>query len=129
MKQTIEIKSSDDRGNEITHTLPARFVVCSRCEGHGTHLTPSIGEHAYTAEEFAEAFSDEEQRVEYFKRGGIYDETCHDCKGVRVVLEVDRDACMRDIEQHGAGLRAHYKAQQDDRDYRALCESERRAGC
>ncbi len=127
MKQTIEIKSSDDRGNEITHTLPARFVVCSKCEGHGTHLNPSIGEHAYTSEEFDEAFSDDEQRAEYFKRGGIYDVPCQQCEGKRVVLEVDRAACV--TPEHHKGLRELRKQRQDDREYAALCESERRAGC
>jgi hypothetical protein len=81
----------DDDGNEIEHELPSKFEVCGRCSGHGTHLNPSIGEHAYSAEEFAMEFDDEEA-AEYFKRGGMYDVTCEDCGGQRVTEVVDESA-------------------------------------
>lgn len=81
----------DDDGEETEHSLPAKMEVCSRCEGHGTHLNPSIGEHAYSAEEFAESFDDEEQE-EYFRHGGMYDVVCSECKGKNVVPIVNEDA-------------------------------------
>lgn len=59
------------------------------------HLTPSIGEHAYSAEEFAEEYDDEE-REQYFARGGMYDITCLDCEGNKVVSAVDEEACKLD---------------------------------
>jgi DnaJ-class molecular chaperone len=90
--QTITVTLCDDNGDEQEHILPAKNEVCSRCEGYGTHLNPSIGSHAYTAEEFYDSF-DEEGREEYFRRGGIYDVTCECCKGKNVVLLVDEDAC------------------------------------
>lgn len=74
---------------EFTYLLPAHFEVCGRCQGHGTHLTPSIGLHAYSEEEFAEEFADEEDRAAYFQRGGKYDMECERCEGRRVVPEVD----------------------------------------
>lgn len=83
----------DETGEEEELELPSKFEVCSRCEGHGTHLTPSIGEHAYTREEFDEAFDDEESRAAYFQRGGMYDVTCHECAGKRVVEVVDEERC------------------------------------
>ena len=89
-RNTITVTLYDDEGDEVEHELPARMEVCSRCEGHGTHLNPSIGEHAYTREEFEESF-DEEGREEYFKRGGIYDVTCEECGGDNVVPVVDTD--------------------------------------
>jgi hypothetical protein len=92
-RTSIRITVEDEEtGEETTHELPARFEVCGRCEGHGTHLNPSIGNHAYTREEFEEAFDDEESRENYFKRGGIYDVSCEECGGQRVIPELDYDA-------------------------------------
>jgi hypothetical protein len=90
---TIEFTIENDGGEEITIELPARFEVCSRCDGHGTHLTESIGSHAYSMEEFAEEFSDDESRDAYFQRGGMYDVTCTECGGKRVALVVDEAKC------------------------------------
>lgn len=84
----ISIKLFNDDDSEEEHELPAKYVVCGRCDGHGSHLTPSIGEHAYSAEEFNESFDDEEAQ-EYCTRGGIYDIQCVECKGNKVVSVVD----------------------------------------
>lgn len=99
-------------GAEFTHELPARFEVCDRCEGYGTHLNPSIGQHAYSAEEFAESFDDEE-REQYFTRGGRYDVSCEVCGGKRVVAVPDEDECQRTLR--GRRLLALYKHQQEQR--------------
>jgi hypothetical protein len=98
-RTSIEFTVEDEEtGEEVTHQLPARFEVCGRCEGHGTHLNPNIGNHAYTREEFDEAFSDDEQRDEYFKRGGIYDVSCEECGGARVVAVLD-EAALTDAQR------------------------------
>ena len=69
--------------------FPARFEVCSHCEGKGTHLHPAIREHAYTSEEWEG--EDDEFREEYMRGGrGIYGVTCEECGGQRVVPVVDR---------------------------------------
>lgn len=80
----------DADGYEIVAELPTNRVVCPGCDGYGTRLNRNIGEHAYSAEEFAEAFDEDEAR-EYFRRGGIYDVVCDECHGDRVVDEVDAD--------------------------------------
>ena len=94
-KETITVTIEDDDGNETEHELPAKMEVCSRCEGHGSHLAPAIGEHAYSSEEFYEEFDDDD-REEYFRHGGKYDVTCLDCKGRNVVQVIDADACNKD---------------------------------
>ena len=86
----IELTWSDEDGEEVTHSFPCENEVCPRCEGYGTHLTPSIGNHAYSMEEFNESF-DDEGREEYFKRGGIYDVQCEECKGNKVIEVVAED--------------------------------------
>ena len=84
----IEYTWIDDEGEEITHSFPAVNEVCDRCEGFGTHLNPSIGNHAYSREEFEESF-DEEEQEEYFRHGGRYDVQCEVCNGNKVILVVD----------------------------------------
>jgi hypothetical protein len=90
-RETITVTIEDEDGEEVQHELPAKNEVCDRCEGYGTHLNPNIGNHAYTREEFDEAFDDDESREQYFKRGGIYDVSCEVCHGNRVVQQVDED--------------------------------------
>ncbi len=115
---SIEFVTSDSEGDEITHQLPARYEVCTRCEGHGTHLNPSIGNHAFTGEEFEREF-DQDQREQYLTRGGIYDVNCEVCGGKRVELVIDRKACQSDEK---AKLLAQYdraekERQADDADW------------
>jgi len=113
------ITFEDDDGEE--HALPARFEVCDRCEGHGMHLSPSIGEHAYSAEEFAESY-DEDEAAEYFTRGGMYDVTCLDCGGARVVAVVDETACPPAL------LAAFLARQEEDAEWARESAAERRMG-
>ena len=108
MEITITIFNDED-DSEVEYSLPAKNEVCDRCEGTGYHLTPSIGEHAYSSEEFYEAFDDEEDREQYFKRGGIYDVVCYTCKGKNVVLVVDESRL--DINQKE--IFEQYKAQRE----------------
>ncbi len=113
----ITVKFYDAEGDEVSAVLPAKHVVCSRCEGHGTHLNPSIGNHAYTSEEFHDSFDDEEAE-EYFKRGGRYDVTCEVCKGKNVVLVVDEEACQSaqqkaDLASFNESEEASYQADRE----------------
>ena len=82
-----------DEGNTETEiTVPGKMEVCPECEGTGYVLCEGMRGHCYTSEEFAEAFDDEE-REEYFKRGGRYDVACPSCKGKNVVAVPDLDHC------------------------------------
>ncbi len=93
-RDEIELTWTNQAGETITHSFPAHNQVCSRCQGYGTHLNPSIGNHAYTPEEFNEAF-DEEGQEEYFRRGGIYDVQCENCHGNKVILVVSDEILNR----------------------------------
>lgn len=117
----IEFIEMTDDGDEIVHELPSKYEVCSRCSGHGTHLTPSIGEHAYTQEEFEQEFSDDD-REEYFKRGGIYDVECETCNGERVEEVVDEEACDPKL------LKKYQAKLADDYAYERMCAAERAMG-
>jgi hypothetical protein len=81
--------------DEIEHFLPAKMEICSKCEGYGTHLHESFGSYAYTLAEFDTQFDDKMQG-EYFKRGGIYDVTCTQCGGDKVIKVIDLEKCLKD---------------------------------
>jgi hypothetical protein len=127
MNLTVKVTFEDDDGEEQTIELPGKHAVCGNCDGHGTHLRPGMREHAYTQEEFDESFHDDEDRAAYFERGGMYDVQCETCKGLRVVVVVDRGAIV--TPEHHEGLRRMRAREKSDREYEALCESERRMGC
>lgn len=97
----------DDNGESIMKTLPAKFVVCGNCNGHGTVVIAGMRGYCYTQDEFNDAFDDEDDRAAYFKRGGKYDVQCPTCKGKNVVKVVDDDACVTDEQK--AVLKAHEK--------------------
>ena len=124
-RDTIKIKYDDnDTECEVECELPCKNEVCPKCEGHGTHLTPSIGNYAYSQEEFYEAFPEEEDRENYFRRGGIYDVTCERCGGKNVIQVVDESRCTTEEQkEHLKKYKAHMKS---EREYEAECRAERR---
>jgi len=123
----VAVKYFNDDGEEVEIKLPHTREVCSQCEGFGTTLNPSIGEHAYSAEEFAESFDDDESREQYFKRGGIYDVQCHECHGAKVINVLAEEECK--TEEQKEALRCIQEAEKSDYQCRMEEESERRFGC
>ena len=123
----IKFTTMDEDGNEVEHELPAKMEVCSRCQGYGTHLTPSIGEHAYSMEEFEESFSTDEEKEDYFTRGGAYDVSCEVCDGKRVEEVVDDEACSE--EPLKALLDKYYEVLADQYACQREREAEMRFGC
>ncbi len=87
--------------------LPAKFEVCSTCEGRGKHVNPSIDSRGLSAEDFAE---DPDFAEDYFN--GTYDVACVECKGKRVVPVLDTDrATPEQITLAEDATRAHYDEQ------------------
>jgi hypothetical protein len=86
---TIKFEMYDEaEGTEIEVELPAKWDVCSRCDGEGKHVNPSIDSHGISREEFDE---DPDFEEAYFR--GDYDVRCEECKGRTTVLVVDEQAC------------------------------------
>lgn len=100
---------------DVEHTLPAKFVVCDRCEGRGKHVNPSIDGNGISAEQFAE---DPDFKESYLR--GDYDVPCERCHGLRVVAVLNEERCSAQI------LKAYYKQQEAKARYQAECASERR---
>ena len=92
--QRIEFTYENDDGEEVETGLPAKYEVCDRCEGTGGHVNPSVDGDGLTAEDFAE---DPDFAEDYMS--GVYDVTCEECSGLRVVLCVDREAAERECPE------------------------------
>lgn len=92
---SFDVTIENESGEEFTFVVPAKFQVCPRCQGHGYHLREAIGSYGYSREEFDEAFWDEEDRQEYFTRGGKYDVVCRTCNGARVEPVFDNQQIKR----------------------------------
>lgn len=102
--------------------LPAKRVVCPRCDGSGKHVNEAIDGHGLTSEDFAE---DPDFAESYFS--GVYDVTCETCNGNNVIDEVDEEKCRTRISWWKSLLR-YYTALQFESDTRMESYYERRAG-
>jgi hypothetical protein len=65
--------------------IPAKFEVCSRCQGRGAH-DPEAFSSGFSREDF-----DEDPDFEEGYMRGDYDVRCEECDGERVTLEPDRE--------------------------------------
>ena len=110
----------DPEGLERLVLLPSKYEVCTRCSGKGKHVNPNVDGHGITAEEWERDW-DDESRENYFS--GVYDVECYGCGGKRVQLETDwellSDAWKKILEAYW----------EDERNYEAMCRSEREYGC
>src|SRR5258708_6953322 len=106
-------KTFENDGEEVSMDLPSHMEVCHDCEGHGSVLCEGMRDHAYSAEEFAESFDDEEDRSAYFERGGKYDVSCPTCKGANVIAVVD--------ESHLTPEQKTFYDQWTESDHRRAC--------
>jgi hypothetical protein len=88
---SITVHYENENGEEIEMALPSKKEVCHECDGGGYVLCEGMRGHAYSAEEFMESFDDEEDRGEYFTRGGKYDQQCDVCHGQNVVDVIDEE--------------------------------------
>lgn len=69
-KAVVMIETED--GVELA--LPARFEVCPRCQGEGSHVNPAVDGNGLTAEDFDQ---DPDFHDDYM--AGAYDVPCEQC--------------------------------------------------
>jgi hypothetical protein len=105
----------DSDGNEIA--IPARYAVCSVCNGKGTHVNPSIDSNGLSSEDF----EDRDFEEDYFS--GIYDVPCNNCRGERVEPVADLDSLLPEERKVVEDIiKFHYE-------YQAEIARERKFGC
>lgn len=123
--ETIEVEYENDDGEEIVAQLPAKYEVCYRCDGGGTHVNPNIDGHGISAEEWHNDW-DEEERELYM--AGAYDVSCEECNGKRVLLVVDEDAIEHASQEVKDAFESYQHQARCDAEYEAECAMERRYG-
>lgn len=73
-------------GWEFEIKVPAKRVVCPKCDGTGTTLCDGLYGVAFSSEEF---FEDPDFASAYY--GGHYDVKCDHCHGNNVVIDPDAE--------------------------------------
>ena len=123
MSQTIAIVIYNDDDEEVEHQLPAKNEVCDRCEGYGTHTNPNIDGNGITQSEMSEILYEDPGFLDAYI-SGVYDVTCEECHGNKVVQVVDEDLCsteQKDLFQQWAEQEgARYTADAADRAYQRM---------
>ena len=82
----------DADGLEIE--IPKKFEVCPRCEGAGKHTNPSIDGNGLSREDFD---ADPDFEEDYFN--GVYDVSCEECHGKRVIEVGDLEAMTDEVRE------------------------------
>lgn len=108
---------NDAEDESVEVSIPARYEVCDRCHGRGTHDHPAFS-NGFTRDD---DFVDDDFIEEYM--AGTYDVPCSECHGNRVVL-VPADG----PDSQNPNVQAYYKRQRDEADYRREVAAERRMG-
>jgi len=109
-RMVATIIAEDDEGNETEFETPFTWEVCPTCDGKGKHVNPSIDAGGISAEEFN---NDPEFAEDYCS--GRYDVCCYNCGGLRVVAVTDDSRVIA--------------AEEEQREYERMRDSERRMGC
>jgi hypothetical protein len=112
----IRFVHEDAEGNEVVDLLPARWKICDRCHGNGTH-DPDAFSNGFTTEEL---YEDPDFAEAYFE--GRYDVACEEnCNGGKIMV-IDEDNCNPEL------LAAYRRQQEFEYNYKREREHERRMG-
>lgn len=65
----------------------SKYVICPSCDGEGSYVNPAVDSQGLSAEDLA----DDDFREDYL--GGVYDQRCSECRGLRVVAGCLNPAC------------------------------------
>lgn len=120
MKTTIKFFYYDqnDEEVEVEMQVEAKNEVCSRCDGEGKVVNPSIG--AISQEQWEHEWSPEEQEG-YLQ--GDYDVVCPKCNGNNVVPIIDHEAFKR---ADPVNYERWVQFEGDEAQYRAMERNEQR---
>lgn len=109
-------------GDEAEHEVKCRYEVCPTCGGRGKHVNPSIDAGGLTGSDIAELDGGSGEFLNGYT-WGVYDVSCYECKGAKVVPE------PIESDESDKILRALAERAEEDASYAAERESERRMGC
>jgi hypothetical protein len=115
---TIELTVFTDQGDEVELAIPAKFELCPRCRGVGSHVDPAVDGQGISQADFDQ---DPDFQESYF--AGVYDVACHRCAGEKVIKVIDRDRAT------SAEKTLFDNHERELNEIQAEEEAERRAGC
>lgn len=95
MSEPITFTYENDDGEEVEESLPTRFEVCPTCRGNGKHVNRNIDDNGITGSEWAELCAEDEDFADNYM-SGMYDVTCEECNGIRVIPEIDVESLSED---------------------------------
>lgn len=95
MSEPITFTYENDDGEEVEESLPTSFRVCPTCRGNGKHVNRNIDGNGITGSEWAELCAEDEDFADNYM-SGMYDVTCEECNGIRVIPEIDVESLSED---------------------------------
>ena len=118
----VHFFTEDEQGEEVEchDVFPAQFVVCPLCRGRAKVTDPRVDSCGLTADDL----HDHNFAEDYF--GGVYDITCPECSGERVVKEIDARSLT---PEQCAVLDKLESLEEDDAWFARVCAAERAYGC
>ena len=105
----------------ITLYLPSTRIVCPTCNGYGHHFRRDLDENSFVREMHEER---DEEGFDFYK-AGYFDETCTQCKGQKVIDEIDWDYFHSEYPKEA---KAVSDWEREEREYSRYAEQERRMG-
>jgi DnaJ-class molecular chaperone len=78
---------NEETQEQVTLNLPARRVVCPTCNGYGHHFRNDLDENSFVRE----CFEERDEESLYLYKAGAFNQTCSECKGQKVLDEIDWD--------------------------------------
>jgi hypothetical protein len=101
--------------------LPSRKIVCPCCGGEGHHFRSDLDENALIQGILEDG---DDESLEMYRQGH-FNQPCMDCKGLRVVDEIDWEYFHHKFPEHAKAISEWDREEAADRRYR---EMERRMG-
>lgn len=116
----VSVDYGEGNGDEILGEVSARYEVCPRCDGKGTHVNPSIDGNGLTYEDFER--EGPTFREDYF--AGVYDVTCYNCEGKRVTSTFTETP----TEEEKKIIQQYQDWNDEEEEFERMCAAERRMG-
>ena len=121
IKFTHDALYDEQTEEQITLYLPSTRQVCPTCNGYGHHFRRDLDENALVREMNQEG--DQEGFDMY--RAGYFDESCTQCKGQKVIDEIDWEYFQNEFPKEA---KAVSDWEREEREYSRYAEQERRMG-
>lgn len=108
--EKITVYLTDESGEEYESVLPVRFEVCDNCQGKGTHVNRAIDGNGLSPE-----LAEDPEFMEGYM-SGVYDVSCDECKGKRVVALPDESRCSPEqLQAYNEECQARYEVEAESR--------------